>query len=59
MGPEGMISSSAGGEENSQVLIMAAPFGIVLVCFCRKDRKTLGEKAEHILIEKKIILRCS
>ena len=59
MGPEGMISSSAGGEKNSLVLIMAAPIGNVFVCFCRVDRKTLGEKAVHILMEKKIIRRCS
>ena len=59
MGPEGMISSSAGGEKNSQVLIMAAPLGNVFVCSCRIDRKTLGGKAVHILMEKKIIRRCS
>ena len=59
MGPEGMISSSAGGEKNSQVLITAAPLGNVFVCYCRIDRKTLVEKAVHISMEKKIVRRCS
>ena len=56
MGPEGMISSGAGSEKNTQVLIMAAPLGNVSVCFCRVARKTLGEKAVLILVEKKFLL---
>ena len=48
-----MIISSAGGEENSQVLIMAAPLGNVFVCFCRIARKTLGEKAVLIRMEER------